>query len=286
LVLRILRDFKKMQEIAHALRREAKTIGFVPTMGALHRGHLSLVRRARRENDYVIVSIFINPVQFGPKEDFKKYPRNFKTDTLLCKKEGVDIIFYPSAGAMYPAGYKTYVEVEDLGDVLCGEFRSRHFRGVATVVNKLFNIVQPTKAYFGQKDAQQAIIIRKMVRDLNIPVQIRVLPTVREADGLAMSSRNSYLSPAERKQARVLSQALALARDLIKKGNRDSLLVIRKMHQLIKRKKDARIQYICVVDPKTLAAVQKIKRQVLIALAVYIGKTRLIDNALVNSKYA
>lgn len=279
--MKILRDIKKMQRLAADLRKEAKAIGFVPTMGALHEGHLSLIRKACQENDCVVVSIFVNPVQFGPKDDFKKYPRNFKRDTFLCKSEGVDIIFYPDARSMYAADYKTYVNVEDLSNSLCGKFRPGHFRGVATVVAKLFNIVQPVRAYFGQKDAQQVTIIKKMVGDLNIPVQIRVLSTLREDDGLAMSSRNSYLSPVERSEAQVLSGALDLAKDLIRKGSRDSLLIIRKMRRLIKQKKSASVQYICVVNPETLEPIEKIKDKVLIALVVYIGKTRLIDNIMV-----
>lgn len=284
--MQIVRDIKKMQRIASELRQRDKAIGFVPTMGALHDGHLSLMRQARRENDCVVVSIFVNPTQFAPHEDFKKYPRNFKRDILLSKKEGADIIFCPDASLMFPLDYKTYVDVEGLSDFLCGKFRPGHFRGVATVVTKLFNIVQPENAYFGQKDAQQATIIKKMVYDLNIPARIKVLPTVREADGLAMSSRNSYLSPAERAQALVLSQALSLAKNLIKKGDRNSLSVIRKLRRLIKGKKMVRVQYISIVDPKTLEPVKKIEDKVLITLAVYFGKTRLIDNIVVNSKYA
>ena len=284
--MRVLRDIKKMQGIAAGLKGKGKEIGFVPTMGALHEGHLSLVRKARRENDYVVVSIFVNPAQFGPKEDFKKYPRSFKKDTLLLKKQGVDFIFYPNARNIYPADYKTFVNVEGLDSVLCGKFRPGHFRGVATVVAKLFNIAQPKRAYFGQKDAQQAAIIKKMVSDLNIPIQIRVLPTVREDDGLAMSSRNNYLRPAERSEALALSRALKLARDLIKKGECGSSSVIRKMRRLIQQGRRVRIQYICVVDPDKLEPVGKIKDKVLIALAVYIGKTRLIDNIVVYPRHA
>jgi pantoate--beta-alanine ligase len=284
--LQIVRDIKKMQSIATGLRKKGKAIGFVPTMGALHDGHLSLIRQARRENDCVVVSIFINPTQFGPKEDFKKYPRKLKMDILLSKGEGADIIFFPDAAAMYPADYKTYVNVEGLSDCLCGRFRPGHFRGVATVVTKLFNIVQPERAYFGQKDAQQATIIKKMVCDLNIPARIRVLPTVREADGLALSSRNTYLSEAERSQALVLFRALSLARDLIRKGNRNSLSIIPKIRRIIEQKKRARVQYISIVDPQTLQPVEKIKGKALIILAVYFGKTRLIDNIAVNPKHA
>lgn len=282
--MKILGDIKKMQQLAAGLRKNGQSIGFVPTMGALHAGHLSLMRQARQENDYVVVSIFVNPVQFAPQEDFKRYPRDLQGDASLCKKQGVDFIFYPHARSMYPQDYKTYVNVESLSGCLCAKFRPGHFRGVATVVTKLFNIVQPTRAYFGQKDAQQVIVVKKMVSDLNIPVEIRVLPTLREDDGLAMSSRNSYLSPTERNQARVLSAALNLARDLIKKGSRNPLSVISRMRRLIEQKSAARIQYICAVDSSTLQPVKKIKDKVLIALAVYIGKTRLIDNIIVNDK--
>ena len=281
--MKILRDIKKMQALASGIKKRSESIGFVPTMGALHEGHLSLMRLARQENDYVIVSIFVNPVQFGPREDFKKYPRSLQRDSLLCKNQGVDFIFYPQLDSMYPADYKTYVSVEGLSQRLCGHFRPGHFRGVVTVVTKLFNIVQPMRAYFGQKDAQQVTVIKKMVSDLNIPVQIRVLPTLREDDGLAMSSRNSYLSQAERIQARVLFQALCLAKDLIRKGNHNPASIIAKMRRLIKEKKSASIQYIFAVDPQTLEPVKKIKGKVLVVLAVYIGETRLIDNIVVNS---
>jgi pantoate--beta-alanine ligase len=260
-----------------------KTIGFVPTMGALHEGHLTLMRQARRENDFVVVSIFVNPAQFGPREDFKKYPRSLKQDAILCRKKGVDIIFYPDIKEMYPVNYKTYVEVSNLSDCLCGKFRPGHFRGVATIVAKLFNIVSPDIAYFGQKDAQQAIIIQKMVLDLNMPLKIKIVPTVRNEDGLALSSRNLYLNPRERKDALIIYQALSLAQDLIRKGNTKSTSIIQKMRQLISSKKSARVQYIAIVDIEDLKPVQRIRDKVIIALAVYMGKTRLIDNIIINS---
>jgi pantoate--beta-alanine ligase len=252
-------------------------------MGALHKGHLSLIRQARKENDAVIISIFVNPAQFGPKDDFKKYPRSLKQDVVLCKKEGADIVFLPGVNSMYPENYKTYICVEDLSDYLCGKFRPGHFKGVATVVTKLFNIVNPDTAYFGQKDAQQSIIINKMVQDLNMPVKIKVMPTIREADGLAMSSRNVYLSQNERKDAAVLYQALIAARKLIRQGKLDSSKIIHKLRQLINTKKSAKIQYIAVVDPSTLRALSRIKGKTLVALAVWIGKARLIDNVIVSS---
>jgi len=251
-------------------------------MGALHVGHLSLIRCARRENDFVVVSIFVNPVQFGPREDFKKYPRSLRQDARLCRKEGVDIIFYPDAKEMYPANFRTYVTVGGLSDVLCGRFRPGHFKGVATVVTKLFNIVQPDVAYFGQKDAQQAIIIRRLVCDLNIPVKIKVMPTIRQKYGLALSSRNVYLNQDERKDAGVLYQALNLAKNLVRQGLRGSSEIMQKMKQLINKKKSTKIQYVSIVDLIDLKPIGNIKDKVLIALAVWVGRTRLIDNMIVN----
>lgn len=282
--MRIIRSIKQMSEFSLRTRAKGKCMGFVPTMGALHQGHLSLIRQARKENKVVVVSIFVNPTQFGLGEDFKKYPRDLKRDARLSIKEGVDIIFYPRAKDMYPSNYKTYVIVEELSDVLCGKSRPGHFKGVATVVAKLFNIVQPDIAYFGQKDAQQAIIVKKMVEDLNIPVRIKVMPTVRQNNRLAMSSRNAYLNKDERKDANILYQALNLARNLIGEGNINSSDVVRKMRHLIAKKKSARVHYISIVDLENLKPVDKIKDRVLIALAVFIGKTRLIDNIIVNPK--
>lgn len=280
--MRIIRNIKEMSLVSRLSRIKGESIGFVPTMGALHEGHLSLIRCARRENDTVVVSIFVNPTQFGPREDFRKYPRTLKCDIGLSKREDADIIFYPAAKDMYPDNYKTFVIVEDLSDCLCGKSRPGHFRGVATVVLKLFNIVQPDIAYFGRKDAQQAIIIKKMIQDLNLPVKIKVMPTVREKDGLALSSRNVYLRKQERKEALVLSQSLHLAKDLIKEGLRDADKIISRMRQLIQRKKTARIDYISIVDTENLKAVRKVADNCLIALAVRIGRTRLIDNITVN----
>ncbi len=279
--MKIIRIPEKITGILKAYKLKGKTVGFVPTMGALHNGHLSLIRQARRENDIVAVSIFVNPAQFGPKEDFKRYPRPARKDIFLCRKQGVDFIFYPSASAMYPEGFNTYVSVEGLSSVLCGKSRPGHFRGVATVVAKLFNIVNPDIAYFGQKDAQQAIIIKKMVRDLNIPVGIRIMPTVREKDGLALSSRNIYLNKEEIKDALVLSKALNLAKDLIKSGVTDTERIIRLMRQLILKRKTVKIGYISIVDSKDLGPIKKIADNCLIALAIWIGKTRLIDNAVI-----
>jgi len=282
--VRIIRGIKVMQELAKGIRRKGRSIGFVPTMGALHQGHLSLIRKARRENDFVVASIFVNPAQFGPGEDFKRYPRVLRHDAYLCKGAGADVIFYPAAKDIYPDNYQTYVLVEDLSGVLCGKFRPGHFRGVATVVAKLFNIVQPDTAYFGQKDAQQAIIIRKMAQDLHIPLRIKVMPTAREKDGLAMSSRNAYLDKSQRRDAAVLYRALKLSRDLIRQGKRNSKEIIRRMRQLISQKKNCRVQYISIVDLENLKPVAEIKEKVLVALAVWFGKTRLIDNIIIKIK--
>ena len=279
--MRIIRSINNMQRISMDLKREGKSIGFVPTMGALHAGHLGLIKRACKENDFTIVSLFLNPTQFGPKEDFRRYLRNLKADASLCKKEGVNIIFYPEVHQIYPKEYKTHVFIERLSDVLCGKFRPGHFKGVATIVTKLFNIVQPDIAYFGQKDAQQAIIIQRMTRDLNIPVKINVMPIIRESDGLALSSRNNYLTVKQREEAVVLSQALRKAKIMIKQGVIDSAKIILAMRKIIQKRKSAQIQYIQIVDLDELLPVKKIKHKVLVVLAVWIGRTRLIDNAIV-----
>ena len=274
-----------MQKVANKLREEGKSIGFVPTMGALHEGHLSLMERARRDNDILVISIFVNPTQFGPGEDYRRYPRPFEKDRSLAQREGVDIIFYPSVSEMYGKEYSTYVEVERLSEGLCGLFRPGHFRGVASVVCKLFNIVKPNIAYFGQKDYQQLRIVKRMVEDLNMEVEIRECPIVREPDGLAISSRNSYLSPQERGEALSLYRALKCAKSLINNGSsiRD---IISRMEKIIQRDPRAKIDYIKIVDPQTLEDVKTIRsrRKVLVVLAVWIGKTRLIDNILVKRK--
>lgn len=279
--MKVIRNIKEMAEVAKKHRQRRKSIGLVPTMGALHEGHLSLIRQARRENVFVVVSIFVNPAQFGPKEDLKSYPRPFKNDLASCLKEGVDIIFYPKARQMYPEGYKTYVEVKNLSGLLCAKSRPGHFKGVATIVTKFFNIVQPDSAYFGQKDAQQAVIIKKMVKDLNIPVKIQVLPTVREKSGLAMSSRNLYLKKEERGRATALYEALYKAKNLINLGSKDCQAIITQMKNIMIRRGVTRIDYISIVDMENLLPIKKIKGKVLIALAVWIGKTRLIDNTIV-----
>jgi pantoate--beta-alanine ligase len=281
--MRIVRTIKEMERISSRALGEGKSIGFVPTMGALHEGHLSLIRQARRDNDLVVVSIFVNPAQFAPKEDLKIYPRTLAKDAKACKKEGVDIIFHPGAHQIYPKNYKTFVTVEGLSDCLCGESRPGHFKGVATIVAKLFNIVQPAIAYFGLKDAQQSVIIKRMVEDLNMPVEVKVMPTVREANGLALSSRNAYLSEKEKKDALILSRALSFAEYLVKNGLKDARRVIKAIEALIKKKASARIDYISIVDVDTLKPVKKISGNCLIALAVRIGRVRLIDNCIVKA---
>lgn len=279
--MQIFRSINKLQKSIIGLKKKGKTIGFVPTMGYLHNGHLSLMRQSKKENDISVISIFVNPIQFGPQEDFKKYPRDFSRDEKLAKSVGVDIIFYPSKKQMYPDGYLTYVEVEKLSNLLCAASRPGHFRGVTTVVTKLFNIVQPDIAYFGQKDAQQARIIQKMTQDLNMPMKIKVMPIVRESDGLAMSSRNVYLSTHQRKDALILNRALKEARRLIKAGARDSRIIISSLNYLISAKHTAKIDYVEIVDPDSLTELKKVQKKALIVLAVWIGKTRLIDNTVI-----
>ncbi len=264
-----------------ALRGQSRgAVGFVPTMGYLHDGHLALVRWARAENSVVVVSIFVNPTQFGPSEDFNRYPRDIPRDLALLEKEGTDIVFMPSAEEMYPEGFSSWVVVEKVTEGLEGRSRPGHFRGVATVVNKLFNIVEPTKAYFGQKDAQQVVVIKKMVADLNMNLEIVVVPTVRESDGLAMSSRNVYLNPQERQAATVLFKALMLAKDLWAGGEKRADVLRREMEFLISREPLAQIDYVSIADPRTLEELSTIEGSALASLAVRIGKTRLIDNIL------
>ena len=278
--MKLYKRISDLQRDILKLKREGKRIGFVPTMGYLHEGHLSLARYARRENDIVVISIFVNPTQFGPREDYRRYPRDLKRDLRLAREEGVDIVFYPSVEEMYPTKYRTYVEVEELSRVLCGKSRPGHFRGVTTVCAKLFNIVMPDVAYFGQKDAQQAIIIKRMVRDLNFPLKIKVLPIVREKDGLALSSRNVYLSSEERKEATVLYRSLKIAEQMVKEGVKDSRKIKRRVRNMISRKKTAKIDYVEIVSLEDLEPVTVIDKPALLALAVWFGKARLIDNTI------
>jgi len=271
-----------MQSIALRLRRSGKSIGLVPTMGALHSGHLSLVGRARRGNDIVVVSVFVNPAQFGPEEDYLRYPRPFARDAKACRDAGVDYLFVPDAAAMYPDGYLTYVSVEKMSERLCGAFRPGHFRGVATVVARLFAIAQPSRAYFGRKDYQQLKIIQRMTKDLNLPVKIVSCPVVREPSGLALSSRNRYLSLPERERSAALFRALQQAREMIEYRHiTDSGCVAAAVSALVKKIPDAKIEYISVFDAETLVPLAKIAPPAVIALAVRIGTTRLIDNILV-----
>lgn len=271
-----------MQRIALGWRGKGR-VGLVPTMGFLHEGHLQLVRAARRQSRFVVVSIFVNPIQFGPKEDFRRYPRDFARDRRLLASAGADVIFYPSVEEMYPAGFATFVDVERLGDGLCGKSRPGHFRGVATVVAKLFNIVLPEIAVFGAKDAQQAFVIRRMARDLCFHTRIVIMPTAREKDGLAMSSRNVYLTPEQRAEAPVLHRSLLLARRLIVQGERRAARVKAAMRRMVRRESGGRIDYVEMVDTDELRPVKTIKGEVLVALAVHFGKTRLIDNTIVRA---
>jgi pantoate--beta-alanine ligase len=264
-------------------RPTPRTVGFVPTMGALHDGHRSLVRAARQRCDIVVVSIFVNPTQFGPNEDFSRYPRTLKQDCDMLEAEGVDIVFTPTAEAMYPPGAATFVEVEGVGDRLDGASRPGHFRGVATVVAKLFHIVQPDFAFFGQKDAAQVAVLRKMVRDLDFPLETVVCPTVREPDGLALSSRNRYLSPEERRQALSLSRALQAAQTLANQGEvaaATASALLEAMRSTLQGEPTVRVDYIAVVDPDTLLPVENVTEGALLAIAAHVGSTRLIDNVL------
>lgn len=279
--MEICYTIKDVRERVNAWKREGLTVGFVPTMGYLHEGHKSLMQAARANNDRVVVSVFVNPMQFGPNEDLESYPRDFEKDSALCESVGVDLIFRPEPEEMYADGFCSYVDMNGLTTELCGKSRPIHFRGVQTVVLKLFNIVKPDKAYFGQKDAQQLAVIKRMVKDLNVDTEIVGCPIVREADGLAKSSRNTYLNPDERKAALILSRSLKLGRELIENGETDSKAVIKAITDNINTEPLAKIDYVDVVDFDTITPVDKIGKSVLVAIAVYIGKTRLIDNFII-----
>jgi pantoate--beta-alanine ligase len=276
--MRVCHSIDEVRAASRTGRREGKSLGLVPTMGALHEGHLSLVRAAKAHCDLVVVSIFVNPLQFGPNEDLAKYPRNFDRDRELVAKEGVDFIFAPRVEEMYPAGAVTYVTVEGLSDKLCGRSRSGHFRGVTTVVSKLFNIVEPDRAFFGQKDAAQSTIIRRMVRDLNIPVRVVVCPIVREPDGLAMSSRNAYLDAGQRKSALVLYRSLTAVQERFDQGERKAHVLMDTGKQTLAHEPLVRLDYIEIVDPETLEPVDDLSRGGLAAVAAFVGHVRLIDN--------
>ncbi len=279
--MEIIRIPRIVQDTCWKHLMKGRSIGFVPTMGALHEGHLSLVRRAQSENDITVVSIFVNPTQFGPNEDFARYPRPLEADIAKLRDEDVSLLFLPEPAAVYPDGFRTSVTVESLSEKLCGAYRPGHFTGVATVVIKFLNIVNPTRAYFGQKDFQQTVIIKRLVKDLNLTADIIVCPTIREADGLAMSSRNAYLSPSEREAARILYQALSEAADMIKQNEQDVHAVTDRLHaaltseQLVKS-----VDYAAVLDPETLEEPGVVDEEVVIAAAIRIGSTRLIDNIL------
>jgi pantoate--beta-alanine ligase len=273
-----------MKQVARQARADGRLVGLVPTMGALHEGHLSLVRAARQQCNPVVVSIFVNPAQFGPKEDFAKYPRQLEADRELLEKLGVDYLFAPTAAEMYPDGFRTYVNVEGMSGVLEGRSRPGHFRGVTTVVLKLFEILQPSFAYFGRKDAQQARILRQMAADLNLDAEVVVCPIIREADGLARSSRNAYLNPDERRAATVLHRALRAAEREIIAGERDVLHLAAAMRKVIEAEPLASADYVEIVDADTLAPVTRLRRACLVLLAVFVRATRLIDNMLVEER--
>jgi pantoate--beta-alanine ligase len=268
----------EMKSLVRRWKMDKKRIGLVPTMGYLHEGHLSLVRESKKRTGVTVVSIFVNPAQFGPGEDFKKYPRDLVKDSAFLASGGVDCLFYPDATDIYPSGFRTYIEVHGLQDRLCGKSRPGHFRGVATVVLKLFNIVSPDLAFFGAKDAQQVLIIKRMAADLDLDVEVVTCPIVREPEGLALSSRNTSLSPDERRAALVLSRSLWQAESAIRTGERDTEKVIAGIRSMIEAEPLARIDYVEAVDPANLEPVVEIRGDVLIALAVFIGTTRLIDN--------
>jgi len=280
-MIKIIRSVESMKKLSDGFREKGLSIGFVPTMGYLHDGHLSLVKEAKRQNDLVVVSIFVNPTQFGPREDLKKYPRDLKRDLKILSKYKVDMVFHPSAGEMYPDVYKTCIEVKGLSDKLCGASRPGHFKGVTTIVAKLFNIVKPDTAYFGEKDYQQQVIIKKMVKDLNMGVKIVSMPTIREKDGLAMSSRNKYLNKDERAKALVINKALKFAKVLVKSGVKSSARIRAAMTKLMRTAKYLKIDYVSICDPETLDEKRTVKGKTLIATAVYVGRTRLVDNIVI-----
>jgi pantoate--beta-alanine ligase len=272
----VIKSPEEMQRRAKALSGEGKSIGFVPTMGALHAGHRSLIERAAEENDVVVVSIYVNPTQFGIGEDFERYPRPFDADLEICGEAGADIIFAPET--LYDPDSRTFVEVGEIGDVLCGISRPGHFRGVATVVTKLLNIVRPTNAYFGKKDAQQLVVIRTIVRDLNLGCEVIACEIVREPDGLALSSRNRYLSPSERRQALALSKSLAYCKQRIEMGERDAMKLMEGMAEILEQQPNLEIDYVALVDAETLVDLKMLQGDVLVAVAAKVGVTRLIDN--------
>lgn len=281
--MNIVETVAEVRKQVKAWRMEGLTVGLVPTMGYLHEGHQSLIARACKENDRVVVSVFVNPTQFGPNEDLANYPRDMAHDTALCEKTGASLIFHPTPEEMYPKGFCSYVDMDVLTKELCGLSRPVHFRGVCTVVSKLFHIVQPNRAYFGEKDAQQLAVIRRMVLDLNMDIQIVGCPIVRESDGLAKSSRNTYLSPVERKAALVLSRSIFAGKQLVEQGESDAKNLVQAMTEIIEAEPLAKIDYVKVVDLMTMQQIEKLDRPFLAAMAVFIGKTRLIDNFMIQA---
>lgn len=279
--MKVVGTIKEVRELVKEWKKNGETVGFVPTMGYLHEGHGSLITKARENNDKVVVSIFVNPMQFGPTEDLDSYPRDLEKDSKFCESLGADLIFHPEPEEMYHDDFSSYVDMSVLTEELCGLSRPVHFRGVCTVVTKLFNIVQPDNAYFGQKDAQQLAIIRRMVRDLNMDIEIVGCPIVREEDGLAKSSRNTYLNEEERKAALILSKAVFLGKKMVEDGETSAAAVKEAMIKKIESEPMAKIDYVEAVDGLSMQPVEEIKAPVLVAMAVYIGKTRLIDNFIV-----
>jgi pantoate--beta-alanine ligase len=280
--VRIATTIDAVRQAVLNARKTGQTIGLVPTMGALHAAHASLIRTARADTDYVVVSVFVNPTQFGPQEDLARYPRPFERDMALCAEENVQLVFAPEPAVIYPTGFRTFVEVTELEDTLCGAARPGHFRGVATVVLKLLNIVQPDVAYFGQKDAQQARILQQMTLDLNLPVRLIVCPIVREPDGLALSSRNQYLDADQRRQAPVLYKALEEVQKCVLEGEREAAKLLQQLRARLESTPGARLDYAAVVDADSLKPVTKLEKRVLVAVAVYFGSTRLIDNVVLD----
>ena len=281
--MRIVKTIEEVRTLVKGWKAEGLSVGLVPTMGYLHEGHGSLIARARKENERVVVSIFVNPMQFGPGEDLESYPRDLEKDSAYCESLGADLIFHPEPEEMYTEGFCSYVDMSVLTEELCGLSRPVHFRGVCTVVTKLFNIVQPDRAYFGQKDAQQLAVIRRMVEDLNMDLEIVGCPIVREEDGLAKSSRNTYLSKEEREAARVLSRAVRLGEELVAAGERDAKKLVSEMAAVIEQEPLARIDYVKAVDGLSMQQIETVKLPMLVALAVFIGKTRLIDNFMIEN---
>ncbi len=281
--MKIIKNIEEIRNITKELRASGKSIGMVPTMGCLHEGHKSLIDKAVANNDIVVVSIFVNPIQFGPGEDYDKYPRDLKADASLCESAGVDYVFAPEAEQMYPDGYSTFVvPSEKMTDIMCGKSRPGHFRGVCTVLTKLFTIVGPTRAYFGEKDIQQLAIVKRMVKDFNLPLEIIGCPIIREEDGLAKSSRNMYLSPKERGAATILRKSLLSAKDMVEGGEKSPEKIYNKVIEVIKSEELARVDYVELVDFDTFDRIDTLAETNLIAIAVYIGNTRLIDNIVIN----